>query len=263
MKNGSVMKLLNAGKQFTKKHAPEIMTAVGIGSMVVAVGSAITSTPKAIANVEQAEKEKGESLTKVEVVKATWKCYIPTAVSFAAGTACLIGANSVSTRRTAAMAAAYKISETALTDLKEAVKESVDEEKVKEIRDKATKKKVDRTVEEHPELPPIIGTGKVLCYDTHTMQFFVSDKLSIKEAALNIKDRLHAFDAASLNDFIDEMIDQGAQGLKRNDVYGDSVGWNVSIPIDITFGHGLTDRGEPYLSVEYLITPYRDFDRVY
>ena len=255
MKNGSVMKLLNSSKQFTKKHAPEIMTALGIGSMVVAVGSAITATPKAIANVEEAEREKGEPLTKVEVVKATWKCYIPTAVSFAVGTGCLIGANSVSTRRTAAMAAAYKISETALHDLKEVVKETVDEEKVQEIKEKVSKKQVERAKSKGSDVI-VVGSGDVLCYDPLSDRLFTSSENKIRAAENQVMWKVNHEMYASLNDFYSEL------GMRSTEV-GDMMGWNHDRPIDITFSSGLTDDGKPYMSIEYLIPPVHEYDKLY
>lgn len=256
MKNGSVMKLLNASKQFTKKHAPEIMTAVGIGSMVVSVASAITSTPKAIANVEQAEREKGEQLTKTEVVKAAWKCYIPTAVSFAVGTGCLIGANSVSTRRTAAMAAAYKISETALTDLKEAVKETVDEEKAQEIKEKVNKKQVERAISENREVIHL-DDGE-LCYDQMSGRLFRSDWIRVGKAANKVMWLINHQMHASLNDFYYEL------GLPPIAI-GDQIGWNHDNPIDIPEepDSGITEDHKSYIVVDFLIRPIHDFDKLY
>ncbi len=257
MKNGSVMKLLNASKQFAKNHSSEIMTALGIGSMVVAVGSAITSTPKAIANAEQAEKEKGEPLTKVEVVKATWKCYIPTAVSFAVGTGCLIKANSINTGRVAMWAGACKLSETKLSDLQDAITETVGEEKAQEIKEKASEKHVERVKSPQPNTY-ILGNGLVWCKDPLSNQEFMCDRETIRAAENRAMWRINHFDYVSLNDFYSEI---DAPGLERTDI-GDMVGWNHDNPIDISFSGDINAKGIPLLTIDYLVSPKQDFDKL-
>ena len=66
-----------------------------------------------------------DKLTPAEVVKITWKCYIPAAVTGIAATACVIGANSVHASRNAALATAYHLSSAALTEYKDKVVENL------------------------------------------------------------------------------------------------------------------------------------------
>ena len=116
MKKPDVSKIIKSVQKSITKHSPEILTAIGIAGMATTVVLAVKATPKALKQIEEAENEKGEKLTKTEVVKTTWKTYVPTAISGAASVACVIGANSVHTRRQAALYSAYKLSETAYTE---------------------------------------------------------------------------------------------------------------------------------------------------
>ena len=67
---------------------------------------------------------------------------IPTAISCAASTTCLIAGLTVGAKRNAAIAAAYKLSETALTNYKESVVETIGSEKEKDVRSKVAEKSV-------------------------------------------------------------------------------------------------------------------------
>lgn len=127
------------------KRSPEILTGIGIAGMITTTVLAVKATPKAIRMLEvERDLKKGASdwnedisLTPIEAVKATWKCYIPAVVTGTISIACLIGAGSVHTRRTAALATAYKLSETALSEYKEKVIETIGEKKSKSLKKKS------------------------------------------------------------------------------------------------------------------------------
>ena len=106
------------------KHSPEILTGIGITGMVATTVLAVRATPKAIALLEE-KKLETDHISAVDTVKTTWKCYIPAAVTGITSIACLIGANSVNARRSAALATAYSLSQTALTEYKDKVVETI------------------------------------------------------------------------------------------------------------------------------------------
>ena len=84
--------------QFTKnvrmsmsKHSPEILTGIGIAGMVTTTVLAVRATPKALKIIEEKKREEDvDKLKPVEIVKSTWKCYIPAAITGATSLACLI-----------------------------------------------------------------------------------------------------------------------------------------------------------------------------
>lgn len=124
------------------KHSPEILTGFGIIGLGTTVVLAVKATPKALEMIEDKKEEEGVSkLTLVDTVKVAWKPYIPAAISFVATTACFIGANSVHVKRNAALAAAYKLSETALLEYKDQVVETIGEKKRKISVTKYSKRK--------------------------------------------------------------------------------------------------------------------------
>ena len=126
MKNGKFSKFINKTKSWTGRHSPEILIGLGITGMVSTTVLAVKATPKALDLIEEAkEKENKDELTAMETVKATWKCYIPAATTCVFSAACLIGANSVNSKRNAALATAYKLTENAFTEYKEKVVETI------------------------------------------------------------------------------------------------------------------------------------------
>jgi hypothetical protein len=128
-------KLIGLAKVEFDKHSPEILTGFGVAGMFASVIFSVRATTKATKAVEAKKKELNkEKLTVGETIKAAWKYYIPTAITLAGSTACIIGANSVNTRRNAALAAAYTLSETALQEYQDKVKEVVGERKENDIR---------------------------------------------------------------------------------------------------------------------------------
>ena len=73
MGKNNVTKLVKRVTTSISKRSPEILTGIGIAGMVTAGVLAVKATPKAMLLLEEAEKEKNEPLTKMEVVKTAWK----------------------------------------------------------------------------------------------------------------------------------------------------------------------------------------------
>ena len=81
-------------KLFLKKHSATILSCISIAGVVITTVTAIRATPKALELIHEKEDELGvEKLTAGETIKATWKCYIPTALIGMSTISCIIGAN--------------------------------------------------------------------------------------------------------------------------------------------------------------------------
>lgn len=236
------------------KHSPEILTGLGIAGMLSAGYLAVRATPKALENIEEAKKEQDvDKLPPVEVIKATWKCYIPAVALSTVSAACLIGATSVNLRRNAALATAYKLSETALTEYREQVVETIGEKKEKTVREKVNQKQIDKTPVSKSEVY-VTGKGESLCLDPLSKRYFKSDIDRIRKAENELNKRLlhDIVGSASLNEFYDEL------GLERTDI-GDAIGWNTEHLIDLDISPGMTDKEEPCLVIGHYNAPKWDY----
>lgn len=246
--------LVSNTRQFANKHSPEILTGIGIAGMITTTVLAVRATPKALELLEEKKNEDWvDELSPLEVVKTVWRPYVPAAVTGIASVACLIGASSVNAKRNAALATAYKLSETALTEYREKVIETIGEKKEKTVRDKVAEERVKKNPVSKSEVI-VTNNGTTLCFDPISARYFKSsiDKIKRAENELN-KQMLHDISGyVSLNEFYDEL------GLDHTSV-GDDLGWNVDRLIDISFSSQLNDNGEPSVVLDYLVAPKYDF----
>ena len=81
MNKQAISNALKALQKTVKKHSPEILTGIGIAGMTAAAVMAVKATPKALRMVDEKEIRDGKRLTTGEIVKTTWKCYIPPVVA--------------------------------------------------------------------------------------------------------------------------------------------------------------------------------------
>lgn len=239
------------------KHSPEILIGIGITGMVTTTIFAVKATPKALQLIEERKQElEADRLTPVEVVKTTWKCYIPAAISGAVSIACVVGSHSVNARRNAALATAYKLSETAFSEYRGKVIETIGEKKERVVRDKVSEQQIKDNPVSKTEVI-VTGKGNTLFYDTHSARYFYSDLEKIKRAENKLNKQILSdpFDAGrSLNDLYREI------GLPGTEV-GEHLMWNVNIGlIDIYPSAQMADEGsehegEPCIVLNYNIPP--------
>ena len=253
MNKPNVKDIFRSMKRSTSKHSPQILTGLGIAGVVTTTVLAVKATPKAIRLIEAEEEEKQEKLTPMEVVKTTWKCYIPTVVSMSTSIACLIFANSVHTKRNTALAAAYKLSETALIEYKNKVVETIGEKKEKTVREKIAEDKVKNNP---PSQNTIIMTdgGTELFLDPVSGRYFQSDMEKIRriENECN-KKMLHDINGyMSLNDFYDEL------GLEHSSI-GYELGWNAYNLLEIDYIPQLLENDKVCVVLEYTTGPKYDY----
>lgn len=244
-------------QMFTKKNASTICMSFGLAGMAGAVALTAEGTAKAIKLVEKAKAEKGyskeETLPKKEVVKACWKCYIPAAATFTVATACLFGANSINAQRTAALAAAYQLSETALSEYREKVIETVGKETEQVVREKVAEKQLEKHPVNNKEII-VTRMGKVQCFDPLSARYFESDIESLRRAenVLNKRMLYGVGESISLNEFYDEI------GLPHTDL-GNGLGWNTEHLIDLDITSHVAEDGTPSLVVGHYNPPKYEF----
>lgn len=232
------------------EHSPEILTGIGIAGMVTSTVLAVKATPKALQFIDDAREEKQDELTVPEVVKVAWKPYIPSAITCALSVTCLIGASSVNARRNAALATAYKLSETALTEYREKVTETIGEKKEKEIRKEVAKDKLERDPIQKTNVI-VTGKGDTFCRDPFGREFTTSID-AIQKAEVKLNKKITRDQYASLNDFYDEL------GLDSTDV-GESVGWTQdSGYIEVDF-HPIMLNEDVCLMLDFTKRPEYDY----
>lgn len=245
-------------KGVLERHAPEILTGIGVAGMVTSTVLAVKATPKACLLINDRKDElEVEKLPVTELVKTTWKCYIPAVVTCGASIACLVGASSVNFKRNAALATAYKLSEAALSEYKDAVIETIGEKKEQSVRDKVAEERLKKNPVSKSEVI-VTGNGTTLCYDPVGNSYFKSSIQQIESAKNKLNARMLSENYVSLNDFYDEL------GIGPTKL-GDDLGWDIYKDglIDIAFSSRLAEDGTPCLVMDYSIAPRYEYYKVH
>ena len=243
----------------TSEHLPEILMSAGITAGLTGTVLAVQATPKALKKIEEKKEETGkDELTNVEVIQACWKCYIPATMSTIFGVGCILGSRSEYSRRSAALATAYKISETALTEYKEKVIETIGEETEKEVQKKVAQSRVDKDPVSKKEVI-VTGRDNELFYDYLSGRYFYSSVTRIKNAQNVINEQLvnQVGGYVSLNQFYEEI---GLPGIGL----GYELGWRGDdglVEIE-TRDAIVTDDHRSAIVIDYTTAPIRDFDRL-
>lgn len=257
--------------RYLSKNSPTILTGCAVAGAFVAVGLAIRATKPALEHIREekiehrdrliikdGDKREDFDLTEeeieeiklkpVEVVKAVWKDYIPTGIALVGTTACIIGAHSISAKRTAAMAALYTMSENALKEYKEQTEKVVGKRKANDIQDAVYSEKVkDMPSDEHIQN---IEGGSVRCWEPITGRPFWSTPEKIQAVVNELNARMIGGDERiPENEYFYEL---GLDGV----AYGDDVGWSVDNMIKIRFTSSLTSDARPVLVIGHENAPY-------
>lgn len=256
MDKQTVTNFLKGARAVVTKHSPEILTTIGIAGMITTTVLAVKATPKALVLIEERKEEaQTDALTPIETVKAAWKPYIPAVVTGGVGIACLIGANSVNARRNAALATAYKLSETAFAEYKSRVIENIGERKEKVVREQVAQTKVDKVPVTKSEVL-IAGHGDVLFLEPVSGRYFTSDIEHIRRTINDFNYRMTTGmeEYISLSEFYD------AINLPHTST-SDDLGWNLYRDglIDTNFSAAVADDGRPCLVLEYAVSPRYEY----
>lgn len=240
---------------FAEDHASEILTGVGVVGMVGSTVLAVKATPKALMLIEEKKDElETEQLPHLELVKATWRCYVPSAAVGVLSISCLVGSVGVNAKRSAALAAACTLSENAFRTYAEKTLEVVGQEKEHEIREFVGRQKIkDTPPPENTSSLYICNDGESIVFEGTSGRYFKSDMTSIERAENAFNKRMLEEMTMSLNDYYYEI------GLPTVSM-GDIIGWDLDDGmLEFKIGSILSDDGKPCIYIEPSIQPRHDF----
>lgn len=236
---------------FLAKESPSILTGLSVAGVFTTAILSINATPKALILIETEKRETGNTtLTKLEIVKIVWKCYIPPALVAFITAACIIGANSINHRRNAALASIYTITENALREYQKKVIDVIGENKEEKIRDEIAQDRLDNDPLCRKEVI-VTGRGETLFYDALSGRYFKSDMESIRRLQNDFNWSILNHEMYKpLNDFYEHL------GLEGTEV-GRIMGWTIdSGNLDIKFSAKIAD-GQPCIVLDYKTFPVK------
>lgn len=246
-------------KDLVVVNGPTILTAIGVtGTATTAVLAARAgANAQRIINYEVGANPEfaNRDPEAKEIFQMVWKEFIPATVVGVFTIAATIGSNHIGTKRAAAVAAAYTLSEKAWHEYKDKVIEKVGKNKEQGVRDEIAQDHIDLRAESNPHVF-ITGAGKVRFLDKWSGRFFDSDMETVKQAQNDINYKILRQDYASLSDFYNKL------GLP-NITESDYIGWCAVNELEIQFSTGTTEDGRvPVHVIDFRNAPETGFDRM-
>ena len=242
-----------------KRNAPKIFKVAGFVGLLVAPVLAVPSTIKAVRACDKRKKElEVEKLPVGEIVKTSWKYYIPVASLMGVSTVSMVNGESMSTKRTAVLSAACNAAEQTLVDFKEETIKQIGEKKEKEIEHEVLEKQAERVKSETVGLP-IQGeeNGGTLFYEPITGTLFYSTRNKIDRAFNELTAQMIREFYVDLGDLFDYI------GLRRVDACN-HFGWNSMRVKTIQPNYlwcGVEETMTPYVIMGYEEYPTTNFTK--
>ena len=249
MNVNTIQKAVRPALTLLSRNAPHILTGVAVAGVV---GTSVAAY-RAAMPVRDRLHDLPDEATLQDKVCATWKLYIPAAVLGAATISCIVAANVISTRRRAALAAAYSLAAEAVTHYREDLRNLTGEATLEESDQLLARKQRKDEVYQGPAKETfIVGDGKFLCYDTYSGRYFDSTLEEIKKC---VNFDLIQGNPVSLNDFYSLV------GLDQN-AMGDQLGWTIHSKCEIDYMGLLTPDGKPTVGIRFKEEPTSDWWKV-
>lgn len=230
--------VVSAVRTFTKTNSPAILTGIGVS------GTVATAYFAGVASYKAANRlgEESPYLSNKEKVLEVWDLYIPAAISGVVTIGCIIGANHISSHKTAAAYSVLAVTEKAFEEYRTKVIERVGETKEQAIRDEVAQARIS-------ENPPggnlvVVHPEGVICCELMTGRYFVGDMEKLRQAVNEVNAKLLREDYVVIGEFYYIL------GLQQTSSAG-RLGWTSDKLLELEFSTTLTEDNKPCLAFDY------------
>lgn len=212
----NLTQLVGKSQHYVKKNAPTILSCCGALGVVGTTLSAIKATPKAIAVLDEQERNKierdNESLTIFEKALILTPIYFPTILFGTATVTCIFGANALNKKKQAMLTSAYAYLNSSFNEYKEKVKAIYGEDGEKKVREEIAK---DKYLEQ--SIPDV--SEEMLFFDEYSGRYFETTLFDLQNAVYKLNRTFALEGYTNLNEFYRYV------GLPETD-YGEALGWS-------------------------------------
>lgn len=234
------------------KNSPHILTGLGCAGLIstaILTGKA-TIHAMDILEDENNYRKKNDfvRMERTDKVKLVWRCYIPAGVVGLTSIGCIIGANTINTKRNAALAALYTLSETAFRDYKTKVVQQLGKAKDTAIKDEVAKERIAKNPVKDSNIV-ITGDGEILCLDMLSGRYFKSKYETIRQKINDLNWDLRSEMWLDLNELY------YALGIPPIEL-GNLMGFNLEkSQIEPVYSTQLDENGKPCLVIDLDVYP--------
>lgn len=198
------------GKIINENYSIIMAVASSIG-VVTTVILAVEATPKAIVAIQTAEQEKGEKLTKYEVIKAGWKSYLPTICIGSSVIFLIMAPAIISDRKQKSLASAYALLDTGYKQYKQKVEEKLSNDEKNMIEEEI--------IRDNFKGPMDVNDGEMIFYEYFSRRYFKSTVSAVMAAECKFLEQFKERGYACVNEYYEYL------GLEPVS-YGYELGWN-------------------------------------
>jgi len=254
----TLLDIAKRAEKITVDNSPQILTGIAVVGVVGTAYLTGKATIKALDLITEEQRlldleQQSHPLEPMEKFKLTWLVFVPPVIAGGLTIVCIVGANRIGSRRAAAVAAAYTLSEKAFTEYREKIEEKVGEKREQKYRDEIAQ---DRVNANPPTDIYVTAGGDVLCMDSMSGRFFQSSIETLRRAEAQVNLQIMSDNYASLTDFYDRI---GLAGT----AYSTEVGWNLDKSLELEFSTVLAENDKPCIYVGYHTAPIRDYHRLH
>lgn len=236
--------LLRRSQKMLVDNAPVICSGLSISGVLGTAYLAAKASFEAARLIDQEESRGGIASQRKQRVKERtkliWKLYIPAGVTGAATIACIVTGTKASMTKTAVAYSLLGASEKAFSEYKDKVVEQIGANKEEKIREDIARDKV----QNGSERVIIAGSGKVMCYESHSGRYFMCDMETLKRAENEVNAKMLREMDARLSDFYYLV------GLPSTQ-FCDRSGWQNSRLLKLSFYPVMTSDNQPCIAFDY------------
>ena len=246
--------LLARSSRLVQANSPTILTALGVVGVVTT--AVLTNRAATRASVILAHTPIDEQpLPMRTVVERVWTLYIPAVAMGALTITCIVGANRIGTRRTAAIASAFAISDRAFNEYRDKVVEQIGKKKEQIVHDAVAQERVSQNPSTDHQVV-VTGNGDVLCYDQFLGRYFQSNMEALKKAQNDFNYQLLHEGYGSLTDFY-RLVGLPSTSVTEN------LGWNSDNMLELMFTSVLSETDKPCIAMDFYKSPSTNYYKLY
>ena len=171
--NQNIEKFIYRAGGFVKRNSATILTGIGAAGVIATAVTAGFGAIKASKLIAETREEKGEELTKLEIVCAVAPAYIPPVVIGISTIACIFGANALNKRQQASLISAYALLKESYSEYRKTVTDIYGEEADEKVKSVINEKKYEST-----EVKPK-GENKLVFYEEYYGEYFEASEADI------------------------------------------------------------------------------------
>lgn len=210
------------------RSSPTILTVVASVGVIVTTITAVRATPKAVKLLKEAELEKGENLTKVEIIRVAGPSYIPSALLGISTIVCIFGANALNQKKQASLMSAYVMLNESYKKYRKSAKIVYGEDADDKIHVEMAKDAMVATYDwgyQVYNMDMDSESERLLFYDLSSKKYFRTTMAAVLNAQYHVNRNLAIRGDCSLNEYLSFLGVEGIDG-------GDDLGWDISYMVE-------------------------------